>query len=145
MIERFRFLAGRFRRLRAARYFPSDGKVPKGSPGDAADGHFVPIGPLTPGPPFTGVTPWVRQKISGAKNLSGGQRFLPGHRALGLQKLPLVRVRRRAWVCRANMPGSTHGIPHLPPSGAPSPKGEGFGRPIPLPSPLGEGAPEGGG
>ena len=54
-------------------------------------------------------------------------------------KLPLVRFRRRAWVCRANMPGSTHGIPHLPPSGAPSPKGEGFGRPIPLPSPLGEG------
>ena len=96
MIERFRFLAGRFRRLRAARYFPSDGKVPKGSPGDAADGHFVPIGPLTPGPPFTGVTPWVRQKISGAKNLSGGQRFLPGHRALGLQKLPLVRFNFRA-------------------------------------------------
>ena len=31
-----------------------DGKVPKGSPGDAADGHFVPIGPLTPGPPFYG-------------------------------------------------------------------------------------------
>ena len=31
-----------------ARYFPSDGKVPKGSPGDAADGHFVPIGP----PPY---------------------------------------------------------------------------------------------
>ena len=37
------------------------------------------------------------------------------------------------------MPGSKHGIPHPPPSGAPSPKGEGFGRPIPLPSPLGEG------
>ena len=54
-------------------------------------------------------------------------------------KLPLVRFLRRAWFCRANMPGSTHGIPHLPPSGAPSPKGEGFGRPIPLPSPLGEG------
>ena len=57
MIERFRFLAGRFRRLRAARYFPSDGKVPKGSLGDAADGHFVPIGPLTPSPPFYGEYP----------------------------------------------------------------------------------------
>ena len=32
---------GKFRRLRAARYFPSDGKVPKGSPGDAAEANFV--------------------------------------------------------------------------------------------------------
>ena len=39
-----------------ARYFPS-GKVPKGSLGDAADGHFVPIGPLTPGPLFYGGYP----------------------------------------------------------------------------------------
>src|SRR5699024_7660361 len=54
-------------------------------------------------------------------------------------KLELVRFHNRAWGCRANMPGSKHGIPHPPPSGAPSPKGEGFGRPIPLPSPLGEG------
>ena len=51
------------RRLRAASFFPSDGKEtngpghpllplrgnsPRGSPGDAADGHFVPIGP----PPY---------------------------------------------------------------------------------------------
>ena len=42
--------AGEFRRLRAASFFPSDGKETKGSPGDAADGHYVPIGPLTPGP-----------------------------------------------------------------------------------------------
>ena len=40
--------AGEFRRLRAASFFPSDGKETKGSPGDAADGHFVPIGP----PPY---------------------------------------------------------------------------------------------
>ena len=40
--------------MRAASDFPSDGKVTKGSPGDAADGHFVPIGPLTPGPPLRG-------------------------------------------------------------------------------------------
>ena len=109
MIERFRFLAGRFRRLRAASDFPSDEKVTKGSPGDAADGHFVPIGPLTPGPPFTGVTPWVRQKISGAKNLSGGQRFLPGHRALGLQNLELLRFQNCAWLYRANAPGANPG------------------------------------
>ena len=97
MIERFRFLAGRFRRLRAARYFPSDGKVPKGSPGDAADGHFVPIGPLTPrGPRLRGVTPWARQEISGAQNLSGWSQFPPGHRALGLQNLELLRFQNCA-------------------------------------------------
>ena len=61
---------GEFRRLRAASDFPSDGKVTKGSPGDAADGHFVPIGPLTPGSPFTGVIPWSGQSISSAQNLS---------------------------------------------------------------------------
>ena len=37
-----------------ASFFPRDGKETKGSPGDAADGHCVPLGPLTPGPPFTG-------------------------------------------------------------------------------------------
>ena len=42
------FLRGGCRRLRAASFFPSDGKETKGSPGDAADGHFVPIGP----PPY---------------------------------------------------------------------------------------------
>ncbi len=41
-----------------------------------------------------------------------------------------MRFHNRAWVCRANMPGSTHGIPHPPPSGAPSPKGEGRGMPF---------------
>ena len=48
-----------FRRLRAASDFPNDGKVTKGSPGDAADGHFVPIGPLTPGPPLRGLPLWL--------------------------------------------------------------------------------------
>ena len=40
-----------------------------------------------PRTPFTEVTPWGGQKISGAQNLSGFLRFLPGHWALGLQKL----------------------------------------------------------
>ena len=99
-------VSGGFRCLRAASDFPNDGKVTKGSPGDAADGHFVPIGPLTPGPPFTGVTPWVRQKISGAQNLSGGSEFPPGHWALGLQKLRLVQFNFCAWFCRTNAPGA---------------------------------------
>ena len=38
-----------------------------------------------PGPPFTGVTPWARQNISGAQNLSGCLNF---HRATG------------PWVCK---------------------------------------------
>ena len=74
-----------FRRLRAASDFPSDGKVTKGSPGDAADGHFVPIGPLTPGSPFTGAIPWSGQSISSAQNLSD---TLNSRRATG------------PWVCK---------------------------------------------
>ena len=35
--------------------FLNDEKVTKESPGDAADGHFVPIGPLSPGPPLRGL------------------------------------------------------------------------------------------
>ena len=33
-------------------------------------------------------------------------RFLPGHWALGLQKLPLVRFHTCAWVSRTNAPGT---------------------------------------
>ena len=47
--------------------------------------------PPTPWTPIYGVTPWAGQSISGAQNLSGFLRFLPGHWALGLQKLPLLR------------------------------------------------------
>ena len=49
-------------------------------------------------PRFTGVTPWARQNISGTQNLSGFLRFLPGHWALGLQKLPLLRFHNCAWL-----------------------------------------------
>ena len=54
--------------VRAASDFPSDGKVTKGSPGDAADGHFVPIGPLTPGPHYGGRPPERLYVIFGAQN-----------------------------------------------------------------------------
>ena len=113
-------------------------RLPKTPPGTAQGGHSVPTFAF-PRTPVTGVTPWSRQNPSGAQNLS---ECLNSRRATGpwvCGKLRLMRFHNRAWVCRANMPGSTHGIPHPPPSGAPSPKGEGFGRPIPLPSPLGEG------
>ena len=42
-------------------------------------------------------------------------KFIPAHWGLGLQKLGLVRFRRRAWVCRTNGTGPEYGIPH--PSG----------------------------
>ena len=80
------------------------------APGDAADGlrlRYAPprsIGPLSPDP-ITGVNPSARQIISGAQNLSGFLRFLPGHWALGLQKLLLLRFHNCAWLCRANAPG----------------------------------------
>ena len=64
MTERFRFLQGGFRRLRAASDFARGGKVTKTPPGDAADGHFVPIGPppyplcrFTTSPPDRGSRP----------------------------------------------------------------------------------------
>ena len=104
------FLAGGFRRLRAATYFAHGGKVGKTPPGTAPDEHFVLIFAF-PRTPFTGVTPLVRQNISGAQNLSGGLRFLPGHWALGLQKFRLVRSRWCAWLYRANAPGTNPGGP----------------------------------
>ena len=78
--------------------------------GDAAYGlrlRYTPprsIGPLSPDP-ITGVNPSARQIISGAQNLSDCPQFLPGHWALGLQKLLLLRFHNCAWPCRANAPG----------------------------------------
>ena len=63
-----------------------------------------------PGPPFTGVTPWARQNISGAQNLSGWSKFPPGHWALGLHKFPLVRFHNCAWIYRANVPGAEYAV-----------------------------------
>ena len=108
---------GGFRRLRAASFFPSDGKETKGSPGDAADGHFVPIGPppyplcrFTTSPPDRGSRPPVPHygsySLSQAESFRRAKsewrsKFPPGHWALGLQKLLLLRFRWRAWLCRS--------------------------------------------
>ena len=78
---------GGFRRLRAARYFPSDGKVPKGSLGDAADGHFVPIGPLTPSPPLRGTrTCKIEENFRRAKFVCPSK-FLPPHWGMAKRKI----------------------------------------------------------
>ena len=80
--------AGEFRRLRAASDFAHGGKVTKTPPGTAPDEHFVLIVAF-PRTPFTEVTPWGGQNISGAQNLSGFLRFLPGHWALRRRKVRL--------------------------------------------------------
>ena len=69
----------------------STGELTKTPPGTAPEEHRSGAPSRLSPDPITGVTPWGRQRISGAQNWSGGQRFLPGHWALGLQKLPLVR------------------------------------------------------
>ena len=64
-------------------------------PGTAQDEHFVLIFAF-PRTPFTGVTPWARQKSSGAQNLS---ECLNSSRATGpwlYGKLELVRFHSRA-------------------------------------------------
>ena len=112
---------GEFRRLRAASDFPSDGKVTKGSPGDGSGWALTrPYSPY-PGPHYGGRTPEKLCVISGAQNLSGWSEFPPGHWALGLQKLPLLRFHSCAWVSSANAPGAYPG-----------------GRPLGLPYPIPE-------
>ena len=111
MIERFRFLAGRFRRLRAARYFPSDGKVPKGSPGTAQDERFALIFAF-PRTPLRGDAYLLGcVKFPARGNLSGWSKFPPAHWGLGQQKLQLVRFHFRAWLCCAGDSRSVVGGP----------------------------------
>ena len=74
---------------------PAAAKSPKRRRGTAQDGHFVSIfahptpsdpsghlpltGGVGPGPHYGGRVPESQQKISGAQNLSGWSKFLPGH------------------------------------------------------------------
>ena len=85
--------------------------------GDGSDEHFVlivahptPSGPsghlpltggVGPGPHYGGRPPERLFFISGAQNLRGFPRFLPGHWALTFPELQLVRFHSRAWLCRA--------------------------------------------
>ena len=100
-----------------ASFFPSDGKETKGSPGDAADGHFVPIGPppyplcrFATSPPDRGSRPPVPHygsySLSQAESFRPAKsewrsQFPPGHWALGLQKFSLLRLQFRALLGRA--------------------------------------------
>ena len=100
------------------------GKAP---PGTAPDEHFVlivayptPSGPsghlpltggVGPGPHYGGRVLDSLRRISGAQNLSGWYQSLPGHWALGLQKLLLVWFYICAWLCRAGVCWSVIGGP----------------------------------
>ena len=67
--------------------------------------------PYSPNPHYGGRVPGNMSKISGAQNLSGCSKFPPGHWALGLQKLKLVRFHSRAWLGRAGDSWSVIGGP----------------------------------
>ena len=95
------------------------GKSPKDRRGTAQNERFALIFALPPVPHYEGRSTGKSSRISGAQNLSGFYRFIPGHWALALQKLPLVRFHLCAWVCRANGGGPNP----VPPK--PSPRGEG--------------------
>ena len=106
-----------------ASFFPGDGKETKGSPGTAPDEHFVLIVAF-PRTPVTGVIPWTGWSISGAQNLSGWSEFPPGHWALGVQNLELLRFKNCAWLCRANAPGPAPAVgATLAVARKPSPRG----------------------
>ena len=92
-------------------------KSPKNRRGTAQDGHSVSIFALPPVPRYGGRAPERLCVISGAQKWSGFPRFLPGHWALGLQKLPLVRFHYCAWLCRANAPGANSAPPKPSPWG----------------------------
>ena len=111
----------------AARYFPNDGKVPKGSPGDAAGANFVRHDGLPPVPHYGGCVPVRSCNSSGAQNLSGWSEFPPGHWALGKQKFQVPRLHSCAWVCRADGTGSVDGGR---PKGLPYPNPEKFLRTV---------------
>ena len=55
-----------------------------------------------PGPLFTGKLSFAWALMAGAQKWSAWVRFHPGHRALGLQKLGVMRFHSRAWLCRTN-------------------------------------------
>ena len=78
-------------------------------------GHLPLTGGVGPGPHYGGRPPEKLCFISGAQNLTGGSKFPPGHRALGVQNLELLQFHNGAWVFSANAPGafSPQGRPHV--------------------------------
>ena len=91
--------------------------------GTAQDERFALIFALPPAPHNGGRVPTGFCRITGAQNLSDFLQFNPGHWALSLQKLRLLRFHSRAWLCRTNDTGLSPTVgahivrpPSLPPS-----------------------------
>ena len=128
--------AGEFRRLRAASFFPSDGKETKGSPGDGsgwtlrvhirpslsplAFGHLPLTRGVSPRTPVTGVTPCSGQNISGAQKqeclgaVPSGP-LGPGFTKIGTGAVPHLRL---SLPSQRSRPGSRRrGGPMWPPAG----------------------------
>ena len=101
--------AGEFRRLRAASDFARGGKVTKTPPGTAPDEHFVLIVAFPRTPIYGGYPLEQAESFRRAKS-EWVSEFPPGHWALGLQKLPLLRFHSCAWVVRTNVPGSVSAV-----------------------------------
>ena len=86
-------------------------------------GTDVPIFALPPVPHYGGRVLVRLCNISGAQNLSGFLRFIPGHWALVFPKLWPVRFPFRAWLCRA---GGGWSVIGGRPKGLPYPSQEGL-------------------
>ena len=113
--------AGEFRRLRAASFFPSDGKETKGSPGDGSGWTLrvhirlpYPLCRFATAPPDRGSRPpdpryggyplkWA-EHFRRAKSGVLGCGFVRATGPWAGGKLGLMRFRFCAWVCRTNAP-----------------------------------------
>ena len=104
------FSAGVFRRLRAASSFARGGKGTKTPPGDGSGWTLRVHIRLTPGPPLRGTLSCLMLLNFRRAKMEWPPRFLPGHWALGLQKLPLMRFKNCAWVSRINAPGAGYAV-----------------------------------
>ena len=87
ILDWVRYTQREFCRLRAASYFARGGKVTKTPLGDAADRHFVPIGPLTPSPPLRGTrTCKIEENFRRTKS-EWPSKFRPPHWGLAKRKI----------------------------------------------------------
>ena len=90
-------------------------KKPKDARGRAQSaGSAKPLLPPCRPPPRTPITGDAVLagfcRTSGAQNLSGWSEFPPGHWALGLQKLGVMRFHSRAWLCRTNVSDTDYAV-----------------------------------
>ena len=104
----FLVYAGNFAACGRRGTFPAMGKHPKDRRGTPQRRTSFANDGLPPVPHYGGRVPESRQKISGAQNLSGFPRFLPGRWALVFLKLQLVRFRICACHLQTNAPGAEY-------------------------------------